>query len=263
MTASYLPRIGYSTRLDTYITICLLFSIAAIAVVVGIKNMHSTTARNIPFQAYHGEFDLDKGLWAGLGVLWLLVNIYFSQFFLGKYAETRLAIRARHEKREARELGAAQKGEVTAIVIPPVEALQERSVPAAFDINTQYNTGDLVRFIPFGQSSALVYVARGPSKGTAPNALCSAFTLRRPTCTRLLRVACVSCEDEFCGRGISLGCLYRFIYVLRAFGALVLSVRLPSCPPLRPSPLFSLLSHPARTRTHARTPVFLGPLPGR
>jgi len=39
VTASYIPKISYSTKLDNYITACLLFTIAAIVLVVAVKNL--------------------------------------------------------------------------------------------------------------------------------------------------------------------------------------------------------------------------------
>ena len=123
----YLPRISYSTMIDTYVQLCLMFILAAVvevvvaaqirspesfAVVDGTFSPNGTLTATMTasgllfsdtFPACPGcPFPLDQSLWLALGVLWAITNLYFSHFFLGREADSQRAMRAKLERAKKR-----------------------------------------------------------------------------------------------------------------------------------------------------------------
>lgn len=89
ITGQYIPPISYSTRLDMYVSLCLLFVVAAMVGVVAVSRVTS-------------PLEFDTLYWIVLGSLWVCTNIYFFQFFLGKYVASLKADKEKQEKREFR-----------------------------------------------------------------------------------------------------------------------------------------------------------------
>ena len=202
VTAQYLPRISYSTQLDLYIQLCLLFVLlATVFAMVSYKNL--PTGLNLPSGdlasdtfslsgtsivrlspasapvpaggGFPGLSLLDDWLWALWGLLWLCVNFYFSQFFLGKYAA---ASEARAEKTLKR------MGRATRMADPP---------PASP--------------VPNGPPGA-VPAPDGPGAPATSLGL-----LRRRVavhCTALR----LSLHDNFCGPNVNTACFVRAQHVL-------------------------------------------------
>jgi hypothetical protein len=109
VTNQYLPRISYSTKLDLYVQLCLLFVLlAAVIAMVSFRNspvgvnsdpIYALKSDSVTLQSREsapapvvgpGGFPLvlllDDWLWSLWALLWMCTNFYFSQFFLGKYA---------------------------------------------------------------------------------------------------------------------------------------------------------------------------------
>lgn len=199
VTAQYLPRISYSTQLDLYIQLCLLFVLqATVFAMVSYKNLptglnlpsgdlasdtfslsSTSIVRRSPASApvpagggFPGLSLLDDWLWALWGLLWLCVNFYFSQFFLGKYAA---ASEARAEKTHKR-MGRSTTTTRTAAP-PPATLVAAPAVPAIFE--------------------------------------CTCLSLQLP---RRFAVHCtalrLSLHDNFCGPNVNTACFVRAQHVL-------------------------------------------------
>ena len=142
VSGQYLPRISYSTQLDTYVQLCLLFVLAAVVEAVVASQASVFGASPSPSQKFEGglaawaagtvlnaslihapsalddatvvvpcawcvnatPLTLDAACWLALLVAWLCTNFYYSQFFLGKYVA---AASASHRKRLKRMQRAA------------------------------------------------------------------------------------------------------------------------------------------------------------
>jgi hypothetical protein len=207
VTAQYLPRISYSTQLDLYIQLCLLFVLLATAfAMVSYKNLPTglnlpsgdlvsdtfslsgtSVVRQSPASApappgggFPGLSLLDDWLWALWGLLWLCVNFYFSQFFLGKYAA---ASEARAEKTHKR-MGRATR--------------------------------------------TTAFTRRRANSHGGPKAHASFFSRLRRRCAVHCAAWRLSLHDNFCGPNVNTACFVRAQHVLsQAFLGLLALAALP------------------------------------